>query len=301
MLPSNPNIPNIVLGEDYDKKYAHAPIHYDSLTNLASFFGRSMPVHRHPQYWQIHFVETNQVHFHIDDRHYLVEGPCCFVTPAAVPHSFLFTEAAVGHVITIHQSLIWQLVNENTLHNVQLGGSSGFCITSDKLTLQQQKDWQLLIQTLDHIKSEWELNAAGKLIIINSLINVLMVVLFRLSPQNNQGAILDDDDFTLYRKFSDMVEECYTQHWKLERYTQKLGVSENRLNQICQRICKKPPKKLINERLLQEARRLLVHTGSSCNEISYNLGFTDPTYFSRFFKKQTGQTGQQYRKNNHSV
>ena len=42
-------IPNIILGQDYDRRYLDAPIHYDVLENLAAFYGRDMPVHRHAQ------------------------------------------------------------------------------------------------------------------------------------------------------------------------------------------------------------------------------------------------------------
>ncbi|MDP9031670.1 MAG: helix-turn-helix domain-containing protein, partial [Pseudomonadota bacterium] len=73
------------------------------------------------------------------------------------------------------------------------------------------------------------------------------------------------------------------------------GVTEARLNEVCRRIADLPSKRLILERLMQEARRLLLFTGSSANEICYQLGFKDPAYFSRFFQRYAQMTPGEYR------
>jgi AraC family 4-hydroxyphenylacetate 3-monooxygenase operon regulatory protein len=56
-----------------------------------------------------------------------------------------------------------------------------------------------------------------------------------------------------------------------------------------------PSKRLVFERLMQEARRLLLYTGGSANEICYRLGFKDPAYFSRFFQRHAQMTPGEYR------
>ncbi|KAA8562799.1 hypothetical protein FX985_02865 [Pseudomonas extremaustralis] len=77
----------------------------------------------------------------------------------------------------------------------------------------------------------------------------------------------------------------YLQHWPLSRYSDGIGVTEARLNDVCRRIADLPSKCLIMERLMQEAKRLLLFTGSFANEICYQLRFKDPAYFSRFFQR----------------
>jgi AraC family transcriptional regulator, transcriptional activator of pobA len=52
---------------------------------------------------------------------------------------------------------------------------------------------------------------------------------------------------------------------------------------------------LIRQRVLTEAKRALVFTGQPINEISYDLGFADPSHFARFFRKQTAMTPQEFR------
>ncbi len=52
---------------------------------------------------------------------------------------------------------------------------------------------------------------------------------------------------------------------------------------------------LIHERVLLEAKRNLIYTVQSVSQISYGLGFNDPAYFSRFFKRLTGQPPKAFR------
>jgi AraC family 4-hydroxyphenylacetate 3-monooxygenase operon regulatory protein len=292
-----PWIPNIVIGKEYDKKYADAWIHYDSLENFASVFGRDMPVHRHSHFLQIHFVKNNEVNFHIDDRYYHVYGPVCFVTPATVPHSFQLATDAKGHVITVHQSLIWALFKEGMPALFELNLKSGFCIVANDLSEEKNKHWLCLEKIFNDFEYEWKNEDPGRGLLIELQIKSLLIYLLRLSPQTNPGAEIVDLDFKIFRRFSDLVEQDFTSHVPLRSYTDSLGVSESKLNQVCQKLCNSSPKKMINERLLQEACRLLVHTTESANEIAYSLGFTDPSYFSRFFKKNTGKTTQSYREN----
>jgi AraC family 4-hydroxyphenylacetate 3-monooxygenase operon regulatory protein len=72
-------------------------------------------------------------------------------------------------------------------------------------------------------------------------------------------------------------------------------LAEARLNDICRRIAGLPSKRLVFDRLMQEAKRLRLFTGSSVNEICYQLGFKDPAYFSRFFTRNAGVTPGEYR------
>ncbi len=59
----------------------------------------------------------------------------------------------------------------------------------------------------------------------------------------------------------------------------------------------RPAIKHIHERLVLEARRLLFHTDNSLKEIGFDLGFSDASYFNRFFKRETGVTPAGYRSN----
>nr|WP_068892537.1 helix-turn-helix domain-containing protein [Pedobacter panaciterrae] len=82
-----------------------------------------------------------------------------------------------------------------------------------------------------------------------------------------------------------------------EFYSDVLGISLRRLNAICLHHLHKSLYELIQERRFTESLELLKYTSLSVKEITYYLGFSDPPYFIRYFKKQTGLTPRRYRLN----
>jgi AraC-like DNA-binding protein len=98
-----------------------------------------------------------------------------------------------------------------------------------------------------------------------------------------------DLDYTLL--FRDLVEQHFTQIKSVSVYAAKLHVSEKRLNQAITKILGK----LIDERVLLEAKRLLIHAYNSIKEIGFTLGFEDPAYFIKYFRKHTSKTPVEFR------
>ena len=69
-------IPNINIGQVYDQRYSESEVHYDRLGNLAGFFGRNMPVHRHDRFFQIHYVKSGSVRVYRTSSAITRLGPC---------------------------------------------------------------------------------------------------------------------------------------------------------------------------------------------------------------------------------
>ncbi|MEZ5535790.1 MAG: 4-hydroxyphenylacetate catabolism regulatory protein HpaA [Thiolinea sp.] len=299
-------IPNIILGQDYDQRYRDRQIHYDELNNLAGFFGRNMPVHRHAQYLQIHYISGGNSYFHLDEQIYNVHGPACFVTPASVPHSFMTEEGINGHVITLHEALLWQMMQDGLQEEMPGGQLRPLCIRRQAVTPEFDTQWQQLQQTLECIAYEWRHDALGKRLQLHALVRLMLIQILRLSqhqnrqPDGNTADVeaVNSKELAIFQEFSRLIEEHYLQHWQLSQYTAVLKISETRLNTICQRIANRSSKILVNDRLIQEARRRLIFTSLPVNSIAEQLGFQDPAYFARFFKKHCGMTAGHYRKQN---
>ena len=68
------------------------------------------------------------------------------------------------------------------------------------------------------------------------------------------------------------------------------------LNALCRQTVGKSALELIHERMILEAKRNLVYTSMSISEVSYAIGFSDPAYFTRFFKRQVGLSPKEFRK-----
>lgn len=102
-----------------------------------------------------------------------------------------------------------------------------------------------------------------------------------------------DLDYTLL--FRDLVERHFSEIKSVSTYTTKMNISEKRLNQATAKILGKTSKELIDERVLLEAKRLLVHEHNSIKEIGFALGFEDPAYFIKYFRKHVGKTPVEFR------
>lgn len=102
-----------------------------------------------------------------------------------------------------------------------------------------------------------------------------------------------DLDYTLL--FRDLLETNYTKLKSVNDYAKIICISEKRLGQATTKVLGKSPKEFINDRILLEAKRLLVHTNLSIKEIGQDLGFEDPAYFVRYFKKNTETTPVEFR------
>lgn len=110
------------------------------------------------------------------------------------------------------------------------------------------------------------------------------------SPNLQKGI---DLDYTLL--FRDLLEKNFTSIKTVSSYSAQIHVSEKRLNHATSTIVGKTPKQMIDDRVLLEAKRLLVHGNQSIKEIGIELGFDEPTNFIKYFRKHTSQTPVEFR------
>ncbi|EJM06863.1 4-hydroxyphenylacetate catabolism regulatory protein HpaA [Pseudomonas sp. GM102] len=287
-------IPNINIGQVYDQRYSDAEVHYDRLGNLAGFFGRNMPVHRHDRFFQVHYVKSGSVRVYLDDQQYVESGPMFFFTPPTIPHSFVTEADSDGHVLTVRQQLVWGLLeaDPSLAPGPQLQAA---CVALGHLDPAGEREVRRLEYLFDELSDEIEADRPGRGAVLDGLTRLIMISLLRLCSNSLQARPARHEDLRIFHRFNELIESHYQQHWPLSRYAQGVGVTEARLNDVCRRIADLPSKRLILERLMQEAKRLLLFTGSSANEICYQLGFKDPAYFSRFFQRYAQMTPGEYR------
>ncbi|MFZ4401216.1 MAG: AraC family transcriptional regulator [Bacteroidales bacterium] len=101
---------------------------------------------------------------------------------------------------------------------------------------------------------------------------------------------------TLVKNFKDIVEKQFTKWHQVKDYADTLNITPNYLNEVIKSSISISAKDFIQNRLILEARRMAVFTEKSSKEIGYDLGFEDPSHFSKFFKIQSGQSIQEFKK-----
>jgi len=104
----------------------------------------------------------------------------------------------------------------------------------------------------------------------------------------------------LLRKFIQLVNNFYIEKRTIEEYAALLNVTPNYLSQAVKSASDKNALSYINERLLSEAKSIIQFTNLDMAEIAYQLNFSDPANFGKFFKRHTKQTPLEFRKSKNS-
>jgi len=149
-----------------------------------------------------------------------------------------------------------------------------------------EKRTRALLEMIDELTGS-HLNHKEDAII--SLLNAFFVY---CDGQCNIKSIISDNSAKkkLVYKFKTLIDDHLGQYQKVADFARLLNVSPRYLNESVQEILNVNAKMLINEQLLMRARRDLKFSDKSVKEISFELGFSSPDYFSYFFKKHTGNS-----------
>jgi AraC-like DNA-binding protein len=103
----------------------------------------------------------------------------------------------------------------------------------------------------------------------------------------------------LVQRFKDLVEQRFSEWHQVQDYARELNVSPGYLNDVISAAIHKPAKEYIQNRIILETKRLSLFTTKSIKEIGYELGFEDPSHFSKFFKTFTGNSIVGFREAHH--
>jgi len=98
-----------------------------------------------------------------------------------------------------------------------------------------------------------------------------------------------------YSNFLHILEENFRRPVKISFYAEKLFMSERNLNLICQEVMQQSAGEIIETRKLTEAKNLLINSNKTIAEIGFELGYSEKAYFSKVFKRKTGQTPTDFR------
>jgi AraC family transcriptional activator of pobA len=140
--------------------------------------------------------------------------------------------------------------------------------------------------TKDHIQGE----------MLRTLLKRMLITSTRLIKLENNQADLSVKQVELIRKFNILVEQHFKEKHQVADYADLLFKSPKTLSNFFKKHDVSSPLKIINGRIAAEAKRLLLYSDKSAEEISYELGYNEPSHFSKFFKTQVGVSPMVFRK-----
>jgi AraC-like DNA-binding protein len=248
--------------------------------------------HGHSFYHLVLFTKGGGYHT-IDFRRYPVDaGQIYFMAPGQV-HSWSFEGEVDGYVVNFSESLFQAFLADHRYldrFSFLSGDAAGpvMLLTADEL----QKAAAILEQVVDEHKS---LTAFG-----DDMLRLLLLSLFILAARHTgHGSSAQEaaqPNLLVLRNFRKLLNQYYSQYKLPKDYAAMLYVTPNHLNALCQDLLGRSAGEVIRDRILLEAKRQLVNADIGIAEVGYNLGFTDNSYFTKFFKKYTGLTPESFRR-----
>ncbi|WP_419913126.1 helix-turn-helix domain-containing protein [Hoeflea sp.] len=254
--------------------------------------------------------------FTLPARHYERSWRGILLTSGA---GLILSEADETHINA--QSLAWVPWSEDKSLKISAGSvGAHFAVTHDSLShaighgaeateLRLLSERQITLQldqpedaladargAFDVILREAARMQIGSLVMIEAQVRMILVLLLRHATESEAVTQNIGKSARVLQHFRQLLETHFRERWPIGRYAAEIGISPDRLHDICTRHLERAPSILITERAIHEARLMLQNTAMTTEQISGHLGFRDPGHFSRYFKAHAGLPPATYRK-----
>jgi AraC family transcriptional regulator, transcriptional activator of pobA len=260
-------------------------------------------LHRHPDFDQLLILSSGRCTFEHDSQKSSVEAGSCVFTPANVVHQFCYEPGAIGTVISVSSDFAAGLSSlESTAITVmlRLGAQRVVTLSSEEAIATTRDLTKLMFEKF----SSRHPHRRGML---GCLFSALLLELGAALDAPNNGGSRTMNTGGLFRRYRDLVQatigaigfsdKLRLQTNTVEAFAAGLSTTPYALNVACQNVCGCSARDLIHTAILEQATRLLLYTTLPMKEISFLLGYSHASHFTRFFKQRRGTTPETFRSN----
>ncbi|WP_409315969.1 helix-turn-helix domain-containing protein [Pseudomonas sp. KCJK9016] len=284
--PDLPSIPVFKLyGESLDWPTPDL-LHCETISKRSREHQWEIKPHRHADLCQLLFVFKGQAELEIEGQRTQLNEPAIQILPPLSVHGFRFSEDVEGFVVTLATPLINHL-------QAQLGSAVQALAQAGSYPAGQDADY--LNSLFAALQAEYNGHQPAREMLMHSLVSVIMVWVSRQAIRRHNASQRPQRQREYLNGFIQLVEETYRQHVKVEDLAHRLGISVSHLNGTCRELAGQPALQIMHERQLLEAKRLLTYTSMTIYEMSEVLGFSDPTNFTRLFRRRVGISPKAFR------
>jgi len=267
-------------------------VHVESIQSRSRKYLWKIGTHRHTSLSQCLMVTAGPVSAALDDARSALTGPAVIIIPAGTVHSFRFGSDTQGHVLTVDLARVLTMAPGAYRAPIDT-------LFSMPRAVDLRENPQLaarLTQLLESLTIEFSQPDSWTAPVGTWLACCVLWILATGTAGQGASELHGGHDAERLSRFRHLIESQYLKHWPVKRYARHLGLSETSLNRLCRRLSGSTAFDLIQRRLALEARRRLVYAGNSVSGIAGELGFKDPAYFSRFFRRHSGVTPNEFRR-----
>jgi AraC family transcriptional regulator, transcriptional activator of pobA len=252
------------------------------------------PHHRH-DYFEIIWLKDGKGVHHIDTQSYVYNGSVIFLLAPGQIHQLQQNEKAEGYIIRFLPGIFRDEkdVNDYILNTTLFDGVQPGPLINVPPSLSAFLD-----DLFEKILVEFNGHEPDKEQVLSAYLKILMTHIARVKRQQEVHRQQEQDlDYTLFRSYKVAIEKHFRTMHSVKDYADVLNTSTRTLNNVSRKYAGKSSGELITERIILEAKRSLYHHVQSIKEIAFSLGFEDPAYFARLFKKRVGVSPAEYRVN----
>lgn len=265
-------------------------LHIEDISSRSARHDWEIGPHTHHGLFQVLVVAQGSVEIRLDEVTTTLAAPAVVAVPAGSVHGFRFAPGTVGYVLTAAETL---------LARIGLRGREMIApLWQQPIAIdfaEAPERFARLRVMLDQIAAEFAERPPGWVALLEWLAaGSLLLVARQLAATRTAAARRPDHD--LFDQFRALLEAHVLQHWAVPNYAAALGVTESRLNRACRAVAHRSAFTVIQDRLALEARRKLIYIAAPVSVLAYELGFEDPAYFWRFFRRHTGLTPTEFRR-----
>lgn len=260
-----------------------AGLHCETIGARAPAHGWRIAPHRHAGLHQVFLFLSGAVRVSVDGRWHELALPALAYVPPFVVHGFAFAAGTEGHVLTLPAAMVPEL----------LEGGRAAAAGLDRWGLgTPPPGMAALFATVEAEMGAADL--AGAAVLRGLALQILGLTARAVAA--GHGGFGPDRAHRHMARFEAQIRAHLPDRWSVARHAAALGLTATHLTRITRAVAGVAPGRLIEVRRLQEARRLLAYTEASVAEVGYALGFDDPAYFNRVFRRAGGESPGAFRR-----
>jgi AraC family transcriptional regulator, transcriptional activator of pobA len=278
---------DIGLFQSYDK---HDEFYINTLENHLETFHKDISVpHKHDFYVAVLFTHGNGVH-EVDFSSYPVSRGTLFFLNPGQTHHWELSDDISGYVFLHTRAFYEQHYTQNRLSQFPFY----YSMHNLPIVLLSEDETKSVERLFTDAMGESLGNNLMKRQKVLSLINLVYIESTRAYRSPNNDPIASGPYSDIYTRFEALVEKNFPTVKSPSQYADMLNISSKHLNRIVKAVAGKTASDIIQDRIMLEAKKELLLHRHNFAEIAAHLGFEDYAYFSRVFKKRTGETPSEF-------
>jgi len=267
-------------------------VHIEDIQVRSSRYQWHIAAHTHRRMFQIVHVLDGPAEVAIEDARTAVAGPCAVSVPGNVVHGFTFTPETAGYVVTVSELLLLDARFRHSRPLFEPLASEARIVAFEGGSRRAR----LIAALLEQMAHELQARELGRNAMFEWLFHILLTTIRRQLAEEGEAAGAGATGGDAFTELCRLIEDQFREHLSVAAYAERLAMSQPRLNRLCQRLAGKTLLELLHDRLALEAQRYLIYSSATVEMVAYELGFVDPAYFCRFFKRRTGKTPGAFRR-----